>query len=95
MKHTKSHVYIIPSASYRYTIHSPQITKALEQLDLLVVQELFLSATVEYAHVVLPGASFFEKNGTFTNGERRIQKVNQILNFVLNGYSVSMSCQAF
>ncbi len=59
--------------------NSQKIRKALEQLDLLVVQELFLSATAEYADVVLPGSSFFEKNGTFTNGERRIQKVNQVV----------------
>ena len=59
--------------------NSQKVRKALEKLELLVVQELFLSATAEYADVVLPGASFFEKNGTFTNGERRIQKVNQVV----------------
>jgi predicted molibdopterin-dependent oxidoreductase YjgC len=49
--------------------------KALENLEFLVVQELFLSETAKLADVVLPGASFLEKNGTFTNGERRIQRV--------------------
>jgi formate dehydrogenase major subunit len=49
--------------------------KALTNLDLLVVQEIFLSETAKIADVVLPGASFLEKSGTFTNGERRIQAV--------------------
>jgi formate dehydrogenase major subunit len=52
------------------------VIAALSQLDLLVVQELFLTETAKLAHVVLPGASFLEKSGTFTNGERRIQRVN-------------------
>ena len=59
--------------------NSNKVRNALEKLDLLIVQELFLSATTDYADVVLPGASFFEKNGTFTNGERRIQKVQQVI----------------
>jgi formate dehydrogenase alpha subunit len=52
---------------------------ALEKLEFLVVQELFLSETAQLAHVVLPGASFLEKDGTFTNGERRIQRVRRAL----------------
>ena len=52
------------------------VVAALSQLDLLVVQELFITETAKLAHVVLPGASFLEKSGTFTNGERRIQRVN-------------------
>ncbi len=51
----------------------------LASLELLVVQELFLSETAKLAHVVLPGASAFEKDGTFTNGERRIQRVRKAL----------------
>jgi formate dehydrogenase major subunit len=43
------------------------------------VQELFISETAKYADVVLPGASFLEKNGTFTNGERRVQAVHQVI----------------
>ena len=50
--------------------------KALAELELFVVQELFMTETAKLAHVVLPGASFLEKSGTFTNGERRIQRVN-------------------
>ncbi|SFR36322.1 formate dehydrogenase subunit alpha [Halogeometricum limi] len=49
--------------------------KALRELDFLVVQDLFLTETAEYADVVLPAASAAEKSGTFTNTERRIQRV--------------------
>ncbi|NMF58381.1 formate dehydrogenase subunit alpha [Pseudanabaena yagii] len=51
------------------------VRAALANLDFLVVQELFLSETAKYAHVVLPAAAFLEQEGTFTNGERRIQHV--------------------
>ncbi|NJL27126.1 MAG: molybdopterin-dependent oxidoreductase, partial [Thermoanaerobaculia bacterium] len=51
------------------------VIAALEKLDLLVVQELFLSETARYAHLVLPAVSVLEQSGTFTNGERRIQLV--------------------
>jgi formate dehydrogenase major subunit len=56
--------------------NTSKVTAALQRLELLVVQELFLSETCKYATVVLPGASFLEKSGTFTNSERRIQRVN-------------------
>ncbi|MBK6932605.1 MAG: formate dehydrogenase subunit alpha [Saprospirales bacterium] len=56
-----------------------KVVAALEKLELLVVQELFLTETCKYATVVLPGASFLEKSGTFTNGERRIQRVNKVV----------------
>jgi formate dehydrogenase major subunit len=55
------------------------VIAALKKLDLLVVQELFMTETAKIATVVLPGASFLEKSGTFTNGERRIQRVNQVI----------------
>jgi formate dehydrogenase major subunit len=55
------------------------VVAALGKLELLVVQELFMTETAKLAHVVLPGASFLEKSGTFTNGERRIQRVNQVV----------------
>ena len=55
------------------------VIQALQQLDLLVVQELFMTETARMATVVLPGASFLEKSGTFTNGERRIQRVNRVV----------------
>lgn len=53
------------------------IRKALESLDFLVVQDIFLTETAQLADVVLPGASFAEKDGTFTNTERRVQKVRK------------------
>lgn len=52
------------------------VVASLSNLDLLVVQEIFLSETAKMADVVLPGSSFLEKSGTFTNGERRVQRVN-------------------
>ncbi len=59
--------------------NSQKVARALNSLDLLVVQELFMTSTAELADVVLPGASFLEKSGTFTNGERRVQRVNQVV----------------
>jgi formate dehydrogenase major subunit len=55
------------------------VKKALSSLDLLVVQEIFMTETAKMAHVVLPAASFLEKSGTFTNGERRIQRVQRVV----------------
>jgi len=57
--------------------NSQHVAKAIEALDLVVVQEIFMTRTAEMADVILPGASFLEKSGTFTNGERRVQRVNQ------------------
>ncbi|MBN2137479.1 MAG: formate dehydrogenase subunit alpha [Sedimentisphaerales bacterium] len=51
--------------------------KALEAVDFLVVQDIFLSETAQYADVVLPATCFAEKNGTFTNTERRVQRVRR------------------
>lgn len=56
-----------------------KVIKAMESVDLLVVQELFMTETAMRATVILPGASFLEKEGTFTNGERRIQRVNKVV----------------
>ncbi|MCW9055306.1 MAG: formate dehydrogenase subunit alpha [Gammaproteobacteria bacterium] len=54
------------------------VRSALKTLDFLVVQEIFMTETASMANVVLPAASHLEKSGTFTNGERRIQKVNKV-----------------
>ncbi|MCB0553049.1 MAG: formate dehydrogenase subunit alpha [Phaeodactylibacter sp.] len=59
--------------------NSDKVRAALQQLDLFILQELFYSETASYADVILPAASFFEKSGTFTNGERRIQRVNRVV----------------
>jgi formate dehydrogenase major subunit len=56
--------------------NTQHVVKALGELELLVVQELFMTETAKLATVVLPASSFLEKSGTFTNGERRIQRVN-------------------
>jgi formate dehydrogenase major subunit len=59
--------------------NTQHVMKAMDSLELLVVQELFHTETAKHAHVVLPGASFLEKEGTFTNGERRVQRVNKVV----------------
>lgn len=56
-----------------------KVVAALQSLDLLIVQEIFMTETAKLADVILPGASFLEKEGTFTNGERRIQRVNKVV----------------
>ena len=53
------------------------IIEALKSLDFLIVQDIFLTDTAQYADVVLPGVSFAEKDGTFTNTERRVQRVRK------------------
>jgi formate dehydrogenase major subunit len=55
------------------------ITAALAAMECVVVQDLFLNETAKYAHVFLPGSSFLEKDGTFTNAERRISRVRKVM----------------
>ena len=55
------------------------VIEALKCLDLLIVQEIFMTETAKLAHVVLPATTFLEKSGTFTNGERRIQRVQEVV----------------
>jgi len=64
--------------------NSSHVVKGLKSLDFLVVQDIFLSETAKFADVVLPGASFAEKDGTFTNTERRIQRVRKAIEPVGN-----------
>ena len=56
---------------------SNHVRKALQNADFLVVQDIFLTDTAVYADVVLPGATFAEKDGTFTNTERRVERVRK------------------
>lgn len=56
-----------------------QARECLEQLEFLVVQDIFLSETAELADVVLPGATFAEKDGTFTATDRRIQRLRKVV----------------
>jgi formate dehydrogenase major subunit len=55
------------------------VTRAMESLECVIVQDLFLNETAKYAHVFLPGSSFLEKDGTFTNAERRVSRVRKIM----------------
>ncbi|PHM21272.1 MAG: formate dehydrogenase subunit alpha [Curvibacter sp. PD_MW3] len=55
------------------------VAAALEAMECIVVQDLFLNETAKYAHVFLPGSSFLEKDGTFTNAERRISRVRKVM----------------
>jgi formate dehydrogenase major subunit len=59
--------------------NTQHVTGALSQLECLVVQDIFLNETAKYAHVFLPGSSFLEKDGTFTNAERRISRVRKVM----------------
>ena len=55
------------------------VMEALRRLELLVVQDLFPTKTAEFAHVILPAACFYEKDGTFTSGERRVRRIHKVL----------------
>jgi formate dehydrogenase major subunit len=59
--------------------NTAHVKAALASLDTLVVQDLFLNETAAFAHVFLPGTSFLEKDGTFTNSERRINRVRPVM----------------
>ncbi len=65
--------------------NTQHVTHALESMECVIVQDLFLNETAMYAHVFLPGSSFLEKNGTFTNAERRISRVRKVMS-PKNGY---------
>src|SRR6202011_4728594 len=62
--------------SYPNTNH---VAAALQAMEIVIVHDIFLNQTANYAHVFLPGSSFLEKNGTFTNAERRISMVRKVL----------------
>jgi formate dehydrogenase major subunit len=59
--------------------NTQHVDAALRSLECLIVQDIFLNETARYAHVFLPGSSFLEKNGTFTNAERRISPVRKVV----------------
>ncbi|MFC3650983.1 formate dehydrogenase subunit alpha [Dyella humi] len=59
--------------------NTQHVTAALEAMECVVVQDLFLNETAKFAHVFLPGCSFLEKDGTFTNAERRISRVRKVM----------------
>ena len=59
--------------------NTQHVQKALSSMKCIIVQDIFLNETAKYAHVFLPGSSFMEKNGTFTNAERRISRVRKLM----------------
>ncbi|MDX9873555.1 MAG: formate dehydrogenase subunit alpha [Spongiibacteraceae bacterium] len=59
--------------------NTQHVQAAMRSLECLIVQDIFLNETAKYAHVFLPGSSFLEKNGTFTNAERRISRVRKVM----------------
>jgi len=59
--------------------NTQHVTAALESMECIIVQDLFLNESAKFAHVFLPGSSFLEKDGTFTNAERRISRVRQVM----------------
>ncbi len=59
--------------------NTQHVTAALTSIECLVVQDIFMNETARFAHVFLPGASFLEKAGTFTNAERRISRVRKAM----------------
>ena len=59
--------------------NTQHVVSALSAMECIVVQDIFLNETAKYAHVFLPGSSFLEKDGTFTNAERRISRVRKVM----------------
>ncbi len=72
-------MYIVGENPVLSEANSNHVVQAIKQLEFLVVQDIFLSETAQLADVVLPAASFAEKDGTFTNTERRIQRVRKVI----------------
>jgi NADH-quinone oxidoreductase subunit G len=71
-------VYIVGENPLVTYPDADQLKKALEKLPCLIVQDLFMTETAKMAHVVLPASAFVEKSGTYTNLERRVQKLNPL-----------------
>ncbi|UCH81317.1 MAG: molybdopterin-dependent oxidoreductase [Nitrospiraceae bacterium] len=72
-------LYIMGEDPAQTDPNSHEVRRALKSLKFLVVQDIFHTETTQYADVILPGSSFAEKDGTFTNGERRIQRVRKAI----------------
>lgn len=77
-------LYLVGENPVMSGAHTAHVTGALKKLDFLVVQDIFLSESAQLADVVLPAASFAEKDGTFTNTERRVQRVRKAIEPVGN-----------
>lgn len=72
-------IYILGEDPAQTDPNVNEVRKALKALEFLVVQDIFHTETTKHAHVILPGASFAEKDGTFTNGERRVQRIRKAI----------------
>ena len=68
------------------------VLAALQSMELVIVQDLFLNETAKYAHVFLPGTSFLEKDGTFTNAERRINRVRPVMKSKIGKQEWEVAC---
>lgn len=72
-------MYIMGENPFLSDPNANKVREALASLDFLVVQDIFLTETAEFADVILPASSFFEKTGTYTNTDRRVQVGHQVL----------------
>jgi formate dehydrogenase major subunit len=73
--------------------NTKHVTAALGAMDLVVLQDLFLNETSKFAHVFLPGTSFLEKDGTFTNAERRINRVRPVMAPATGKHEWQVACE--
>ncbi|MQA82316.1 MAG: formate dehydrogenase subunit alpha [Streptosporangiales bacterium] len=73
--------------------NTKHVTGALSAMDLVVVQDLFINETAKYAHVFLPGTSFLEKDGTFINAERRINRVRPAIEPKTGKHEWQVACE--
>ena len=78
-------VYIVGEDIVQSDPDMKHMTAGLSAMECVVVQDLFLNETAQFAHVFLPGSTFLEKSGTFTNAERRMQLVRRVM-APKNGY---------
>jgi predicted molibdopterin-dependent oxidoreductase YjgC len=72
-------LYMIGSDIAQTDPNNLRVQEALSKLDLLIVQDIFMCESAKYAHVVRPAASFLESDGTYTNGERRVQRIRKAI----------------
>ncbi|MEO1994204.1 MAG: formate dehydrogenase subunit alpha, partial [Planctomycetaceae bacterium] len=79
LEHTIRGMYILGENPFISDPNSNKVRRALAELEFLVVQDIFLTETAEFADVILPASSYFEKDGTFTNTDRRVQLGSRIL----------------
>ena len=72
-------LYVMGENPYLSDPDQNHIIKAMERVDFMVVQDMFITETAEYADVILPAAAYMEKEGHFTNTERRVQRINKVI----------------